>query len=701
MTKITTDFGGSENAATRLSRLGNIYDFWWGAGAFVLAGTLGTVRTTMNTISPNDGTNDEAFGSWLTKWNALNDPSKLLFDTLSGDTGLFVVDDAFGADGVTPVALQGAISLAVDDFEGLELGAERAGAAGILVMAGAYPGAPAGKFLCRRNASATEFYHIRFPIGTFPNNAQVLVDITTEADALEAGDNTVWTFSTNYNFGGPGRYRRCLIAGADGSAFIACDPGNSTLVTVNSVREVLNYPAFQNAAAARPLAGRAVSDVRNLLANSGFEGAVAGTPGTAPTGWTNGQVTGEIAAVDALGLLSGNRVTVTTSANRRTFTRTTAITLLASTVYHFTMRAEVLSGSVQVQEMIGAASLPSGAAVTYLIDGVAAAATDVPAAGVRTITAVITVSTTAGTAQLQWGLGRVANTTGSVRFDAPRLILAADAAKAYQRTTSGLAPDITEAGVTSHPVVALDGTDDAMTARVYSGQTYGIFIPGRYGSAWYGGFTAAADGTITVGPTSIFFNGVAHADIPTGILRACGTVPWSSRLLMAGYSPFVLTKSVMTTEELRLLVRRYAAIGAKGLLVEGNTELLGSGSPSGAGWVDIPGGPATTTSGNLITFGGQFSGRRNGRIVTVGSMYRFRFDARQLTGNTSLHMFIEGTDGGPNTPITVGSSASSYERVIVANTTTLNVGIQDRNAAGHGQIEALNFSLKQFTPEPL
>lgn len=71
--KITTDLTGAESAATRHARLKAIYDFYFGAGAYVAAGNLGVARAAMNVILPTDIANGETFASWLVKANWLND----------------------------------------------------------------------------------------------------------------------------------------------------------------------------------------------------------------------------------------------------------------------------------------------------------------------------------------------------------------------------------------------------------------------------------------------------------------------------------------------------------------------------------------------------------------------------------------------------------------------------------------------------
>jgi hypothetical protein len=72
---ITTPLSGGENPSTRQTRLKAIYDWWYGSGAYVAAGTLGPVRAGLNDrLPPPDIANGESFGSWLIKVNMLNDP---------------------------------------------------------------------------------------------------------------------------------------------------------------------------------------------------------------------------------------------------------------------------------------------------------------------------------------------------------------------------------------------------------------------------------------------------------------------------------------------------------------------------------------------------------------------------------------------------------------------------------------------------
>jgi hypothetical protein len=541
---------------------------------------------------------------------------------------LFVFDDAFGADGVTPVALQGAISLAVDDFEGLELGAElvpdgsfSSGVGGWVdvgsnsaipsdrIVDGALQVSNTGTQNAARPLTAPaigRYVLVRFRARRVGGDAVTLLVRFSNifgADTVLAQSfgniATDWvSYSLVYVNSAPSRSRIVFREGAG--------LGSAVQIDDVSVREVLNFPAFQNTAAARGLRGQAPKEVRNLLT------------GTAT--------------------MATQTRAVTAAQHRLSFKGTGTVTL---------------TGSSTAGPLVG-----TGA-------GDIVGLTFTPTAGNLTLT----VSGSVTEAQLELGSAR----------------------SAYQEVGTGLAPDITEAGVTSHPVWAGDGTDDAADCRVYNGQTFGIFIPGRYGSWWQGGFTAAADGTITVGPTSVFFNGVALAGVPTGILRACGTVPWSSRLLVAGLNPFAITKSVMSTEELRLLVRRYAAIGAKGLLVPGADQAVSgvfaadTDWTKGTGWT-IGSGVATKTAGTAAAL-------EQAQTIVAATPYLCTADVTRSAG-TLTPRFTGGTTFN-GTAVSATGALSSILMGLVGNTT---FGFQGDSAFA-GTVD--NVTLRPLTPEPL
>jgi hypothetical protein len=675
MTKITTDFTGGENATVRANRRKEIHDYYYGSGSAVAQGTFLGVRNNINDIYDPDTNNAEAFGSWLTKWNALNDPSKLVHDTLFGPAGLAVIDDAFGADGVTPVALQGAISLAVDDFEGLELGAELLGDPSFDTGTGWT--APTGWTITGGQAVKTAGV----------SNSLVRAVSVTAGRAymveLDAASVTAGVFQMLFT-GGSSVFGPALTAGGRIRAVVLPVSGNTTFaLNANaaaegvfnsvSVREVLNFPAFQNLAAARGLRGQAPKEVRNLARPSQVN--VAGTA-----------------------LIIDNQTA--------TFTG-------ASAVVNDDSETQVVSPFYQ---RMPAAYVPffgpNPASVTQrrvrmrirTFGDTIASITNING-GTVTNTVGLPVTSAEGWKWIEFELGGTSslsprvNGTASDWAVATVQIDAGPIATSYQRTSNVLAPDITEAGVTSYPVWAGDGTDDAADCRVYSGQTFGIFIPGRYGSWWQGGFTAAADGTITVGPTSIFFNGVALAGVPTGILRACGTVPWSSRLLVAGLNPFVITKSVMSTEELRLLVRRYAAIGARGLLVEG-PELVTNGTfdTDLTGWTvgsDAAQVVPTWTAGGKVTLT-RGAGGANGFGQAIGQAAAAIYIVRASieSGTVSVRM-------GNTTEVSWVAGSNARVMIAASATTTPqdSFGLWPQNSSSSAVLDDL--SVKALTPEPL
>lgn len=110
MTKITTDLTGTENAATRHTRIKAIYDWYFGTGAYVAAGNLGVVRAALNGLLVSDIANGETFASWLIKLNAMNDVDTFVPSILfaGGHRGIVIDPEVLGSmsqdtAGATPV----------------------------------------------------------------------------------------------------------------------------------------------------------------------------------------------------------------------------------------------------------------------------------------------------------------------------------------------------------------------------------------------------------------------------------------------------------------------------------------------------------------------------------------------------------------------------------------------------------------------
>lgn len=112
--KITTDLTGNEAASVRQARLKAVYDWYKGAGAYVSAGNLGSVRAIFNDYLASDIANQETFASWLVKFNRLNSLDILIPPLIfaGGEQG-FLFDPSSLANlyqddaGATPVTAAG------------------------------------------------------------------------------------------------------------------------------------------------------------------------------------------------------------------------------------------------------------------------------------------------------------------------------------------------------------------------------------------------------------------------------------------------------------------------------------------------------------------------------------------------------------------------------------------------------------------
>lgn len=176
----------------------------------------------------------------------------------------------------------------------------------------------------------------------------------------------------------------------------------------------------------------------NLLLNSVFSGAVAGTPGTPPTDWSNLVTTGTIASVTAGIYAAGNAVRITNTGTRRAFFKSYALS--ANTTYAYSTKITVHSapnvGFPRIQDCMNLSGGPVGSTVTYLLNGVAATATTViPNGQTSTVVAIIAVSVLAGNVEVRWGLGINSVVDGDVSIQMPQLEAGAFATSYIPTTT--------------------------------------------------------------------------------------------------------------------------------------------------------------------------------------------------------------------------------------------------------------------------
>jgi len=130
-------------------------------------------------------------------------------------------------------------------------------------------------------------------------------------------------------------------------------------------------------------------------------------------------------------------------------------------------------------------------------------------------------------------------------------------------------------------------------------------------------------------------------------------------------------------------------------------ELVVTQDLTDASWRDLPATPANTRTNNTLTFGGQYSGIRLYIPSAAGEAFEFAFEIRRISGNASLNIYNDPnqtlnitTAGG--LPITVTDNWQQFSVIRICKGPSIDVGIQDRNATGHGTVELRNISLREL-----
>ncbi len=150
----------------------------------------------------------------------------------------------------------------------------------------------------------------------------------------------------------------------------------------------------------------------NIALNSVFAGAVAGSPGTAPTSWLFLASTGTT-AISASRSGNGSRLTLSGLIGARHFIGQT-VALAASTAYVFSMTVDVVaSGSINLNQFLAFSGAPGDATISFLVDGSAATGSTPVSNGKHIITGVVS-AVTAGSTAIRIGVG----TSGNLTVDA-------------------------------------------------------------------------------------------------------------------------------------------------------------------------------------------------------------------------------------------------------------------------------------------
>jgi len=198
--------------------------------------------------------------------------------------------------------------------------------------------------------------------------------------------------------------------------------------------------------------------------NSVFAGAVAGSPGTTPTGWTYTVVDSPTMAVTDIE--GENKLTFSGTASRGYLSLSQAVAALA--VYTFDVM--VTTDGVLRYADLEYCSL-TGGTIVVMKDGVVIAdETAVPAAGTFKLSVKVTAGAVGDTAIFRFGLGASAVATGTVSVWQPQLVLGAYSLP-YVRSTTGSVSVVSTAATSGGNGMAIP-LNAAMTAALSAGAAF-------------------------------------------------------------------------------------------------------------------------------------------------------------------------------------------------------------------------------------
>jgi hypothetical protein len=252
----------------------------------------------------------------------------------------------------------------------------------------------------------------------------------------------------------------------------------------------------------------------NLLLQSGFAGAVVGSPGAAPTSWTLASTSGAVdsATLDSLGQ---SAIGVSATAGRQYIQQ--SFTVAASTTY-FCSVFVVSSSGLALNQLIGVVNNPAGSTLTYIINGIAPADpnTAIPVAGDR-IAVLFTVSTTAGSALFRAGVGVAGNSTGAAVFKWPQI-------EAGAFPTSYI-PTTTAATTRAADVATMIGDNFSNWYNQSEGTLFATASV-MYGAGTNTDAVASVDDNTSNNRIQIRRNSVSQ--LPTGLVVTVGTTQFNS-----------------------------------------------------------------------------------------------------------------------------------------------------------------------------
>ena len=112
-------------------------------------------------------------------------------------------------------------------------------------------------------------------------------------------------------------------------------------------------------------------------------------------------------------------------------------------------------------------------------------------------------------------------------------------------------------------------------------------------------------------------------------------------------------------------------------------------------WVET--GSGTVNSATLFTFAAQNDVLDVDITTTANKTYIFSFKARAVTGNTSLKFYHNASATGNTSALTLTATLARYSVAVLgkAGGGTVELGIQDVNVGGFGQIEFTEIQVEE------
>ena len=102
--------------------------------------------------------------------------------------------------------------------------------------------------------------------------------------------------------------------------------------------------------------------------------------------------------------------------------------------------------------------------------------------------------------------------------------------------------------------------------------------------------------------------------------------------------------------------------------------------------------PLGGNKASQVVFSAQYQNVGQNYSTVIGVSYTYRFWAKVISGNTSLSGVISGLTG--NAPFTATSDWTVISLPFVATASTVQVGVQDRNASGFGTLQVFGADIR-------